>query len=214
VAAVVALGLVLAALNLTLYEAIARLPLGTAVTLQFLGPLAVALGGARRRRDAVWALAAAGGVALIAGGPTGGAPAGIAFALAAAAATVGSLLLTRRLATEAAGVDGLALAVAVAAVATLPAGVPAALATPAATHLAIVAAVGVLGIAVPYALEYAALRRIAARTFGVVLSLDPAIAALAGVLFLAQRLALGDVVAVGLIVAATAGATARPRSGA
>jgi inner membrane transporter RhtA len=198
-------GAVLAALNFSLYEAIARVPLSTAVTLQFLGPLALALLGLHRRLDLLWVLAASAGVVLLTGGPAGGSDAGIAFALLAAAITAGSVLMARRVASESRGLDGLALAIAAAAVLTLPIGVPAAFGTRDASDLAIVGAVGVLGIAVPYALEYAAIRVVSVKAFSVLLSLDPAIAAFAGLVWLGQALAPSDLLGIGLVVAASAG---------
>jgi inner membrane transporter RhtA len=198
-------GAVLAALNLSLYEAIARVPLSTAVTLQFLGPLALALLGIHRRLDVVWVLAASAGVVLLTGGPAGGSDAGIAFALLAAAITAASVLMARRVASESRGLDGLALAIAAAAVLTLPVAIPAAFNTREAADLAIVGAVGVLGIAVPYALEYAAIRLVSVKAFSVLLSLDPAIAALAGLAWLGQTLAPAELLGIGLVVAASAG---------
>ena len=116
----------LVALNFVLYEAIARVSLGTVVTVQFLGPLTLALAGIRRRLDALWIAAAAGGVLSLTGGPDGGATTGVALALGAAALTALSLLMARRLATESSGLDGLALAVGMAACLTLPLAIPAA----------------------------------------------------------------------------------------
>jgi inner membrane transporter RhtA len=207
---VVALGFTLPALNVALYEAIARVPLATVVTLQFLGPLALALATVRRRLDLVWVTAAGSGVALITGGPGGGSTAGVLLALLAAAITMMSLLLSRRLATTSAGLDGIAVAVAVAVAACLmlPAAASAALATDAVNEVALVAAVAVLGLAVPYALEYIALRAVTVKTFSVLLSLDPAIAALAGVVWLGQRLSPFEITGVGLVVLASTGVMA------
>jgi inner membrane transporter RhtA len=117
-----------------------------------------------------------------------------------------SLVLSRRLATESAGVDDLAVAVAAAAFVTLPAAVPAAMATRTTDDPGLVAAVALLGLAVPFGLEYIALRAVSVRTFGVLLSLDPAIAALAGAVWLGQRLRAADVAGIGLVVVASAGA--------
>jgi inner membrane transporter RhtA len=204
-AGAVALGIVLVALNLTLYGAIARVPLGTVVTLQFLGPLALALVAVRRRSDALWIAAAAGGVVLITGAPSGSSTVGVVLALAAAALTMASLLLSRRLATTSTGFDGLTIAVAVAACLTLPVAVPAALATDAARELALVAVVALLGLAVPYALEFVAIRAVTVKTFSVLLSLDPAIAAVAGTLWLGQRLMPREMIGIGLVTLASAG---------
>jgi inner membrane transporter RhtA len=202
----IALGVALAGLNLALYGAIERAPLGTVVTVQYLGPLMLAVVGVRRRLDAVWVVAAAGGIGLVTGGPAGGSAAGLLLALSAALLTMISLVLSRRLATESAGVDGLAVAVAAAAFVTFPAAVPAAMATRTTDDLGLIAAVALLGLAVPFGLEYIALRAVSVRTFGVLLSLDPAIAALAGAVWLGQRLRAADVAGIGLVVVASAGA--------
>jgi inner membrane transporter RhtA len=195
----------LVALNFVLYEAIARVSLGTVVTLQFLGPLTLALVGIRRRLDALWIAAAAGGVLSLTGGPSGGASSGIALAVVAAALTALSLLTARRLATESSGLDGLALAVGMAACLTLPLAIPAAIATRGPEDLALVGAVAGLGIALPYTLEYVAIRAVPVKALSVLLSLDPAVALLAGALWLGETLAPSEVLGVGLVVAASAG---------
>jgi inner membrane transporter RhtA len=204
--AIAAFGVAMTAMNFCLYEAIARIPLGTAVTLQFLGPLAIALLGARRRLDIAWALAAGTGVALLTGSLSGASLAGAALALGAAAITAASILLAVRVGDQSAGLDGLALAVGVAAILTLPVSLPAALGAPSVGDLGIAAAVGVLGIALPYALELNALRRVPAKTFGVLLSLDPAVAGLAGLLLLGQHLSLAELLGMALVIAASCGA--------
>jgi inner membrane transporter RhtA len=122
---IAAFGAAMAATNVLLYAAVARIPLGSAVTLEFLGPLGLALLAARHRLDAAWALAAAAGVALLTGGPTGASPAGIAFALGAGVSVAGSILLARRVIEQTDGAEGLALSVAVATLLTLPASLPA-----------------------------------------------------------------------------------------
>jgi inner membrane transporter RhtA len=208
----VTFGVTLAAMNFVLYEAIARVSLGTVVTLQFLGPLTLALLGVRRRLDALWVAAAAGGVLSLTGGPSGGATTGVALALAAAALTALSLLMAHRLATESSGLDGLALAVSIAACITLPLAIPAALATSGPRDLALVAAVAALGIGLPYILEYVAIRAVSVKTFSVLLSLDPAIALLAGALWLGQTLAPSEILGVGLVVVASAGVMGTQRA--
>jgi inner membrane transporter RhtA len=204
-------GATLVVLNVVLYEAIARVSLGTVVSLQFLGPLALALIGVRRRLDAPWIAAAAGGVVSLTGGPGGGATIGVAFALVGAALTALSLVMGRRLATESAGLDGLALAVAIAACLTLPLALASLGATTSPHDLVVVAAVAGLGIAIPYTLEYVALRFVPVKTFGVLLSLDPAVALIAGALWLGQTLAASEVLGVGLVVVASAGVVATRR---
>jgi inner membrane transporter RhtA len=206
-----ALGATLPVLNLALYEAMERIALGSVVTLQYLGPLALALATIRRRLDLAWVAAAGAGVGLITGGPSGGSTLGVLLALGAAAVTAASVALSRRLALESAGLDGMAVAVAVAACLTLPVSAVSAFAG-AADQLVLVAAVGVLGLALPYSLEYAALRVVDVKAFSLLLSLDPAIAAVAGTLWLGQRLSASEAVGVGLVVLATSGVMATRRS--
>ena len=205
---ITALGAATAATNFFLYEAIARIPLGTAVTLVFLGPLALALLGTRRRLDVAWAVAAVIGVVLLTGGAKGASLPGVAFGIGAALSVAASILIARRVGHRTEGLDGLALSISVAALLTLPVGLSAALDTPKLFDLAIVSAVGVLGIAIPYALEFNALRRVGVKTYSILLSLDPAIAGLAGLLLLGQHLDLGELLGIGLVMAASAGAVA------
>ena len=211
---IVALGAATAATNFLLYEAIARAPLGTVGTLVFLGPLSLALLRARRRLDLVCAVLAGIGVIMLTGGPAAGASAGAAFALGAAACVAASIVIARRVGTETDGLDGLALAILAAAVLTAPVGVPAALGSPDLAGMSIVALVGVLGIAIPYGLEFSALRRVGVRTYSILLSLDPAFAALAGLLLLGQHLDLVELAGIALVMAASIAAIAvapRPR---
>lgn len=205
---ITALGATSAATNFFLYEAIARIPLGTAVTLVFLGPLALALIGSRRRLDVAWVLAAAAGVILLAGATNGAAVSGVAFGVGAALSVAASILIARRVGEQTDGVDGVALSISVAALLTLPVGVPAALANPNVHGLAVVLLVGALGVALPYALEFSALRRVGVKTYGILLSLDPAIAALAGLLLLGQQLSFAELLGIGLVMAASTGAIA------
>jgi inner membrane transporter RhtA len=203
-----ALGAATAATNLFLYEAIARIPLGMAGTLVFLGPLTLALLGARGRHDVAWAATAALGVVLLTGAPATASVPGIACALGAAVSVAASILIARRLGEHSDGLDGLALSIAVAALLTLPMGLSAALDAPGPSVLAIVAVVGVLGIAIPYALEFTALRRVGVKTYGILLSLDPAVAGLAGLLLLGQRLDTAEMIGMALVMAASIGASA------
>jgi len=210
---VAAFGLVLAAMNLAFYLSLQRIPLGVAVTIEFIGPLAVAVAGSRRPRDLVWAMLAAAGVLLLTGG--GRAllsgtldPRGVLFAALAGTCWAAYILLNQRVGAAVPGVHGLAVAMAVGAVALLPLGLASAgtrLLDP--TLLAAGAAVGLLSSAVPYTLELAALRRLATSTFGVLMSLEPAVAALAGFAVLGERLTPAQVVAVALVCVASAGAT-------
>jgi inner membrane transporter RhtA len=200
-------GLSLALMNLTFYEALDRIHLGIAVTLEFIGPLGVALAGSRSRLDVVWALLAASGVALLGGF---GAPnlAGVAFALAAGGCWASYILLNARVGRAFTGGDGLAIAMAVATVPLIPFGIADAggdLLHP--DLLAAGFAVAMLSSVVPYSLELEALRRIRAHLFGVLMSLEPAVAALAGLVVIGQGLSALDVLGIALVVAASAGAT-------
>lgn len=212
-----ALGLVLVTLNLTFYAAIARVPLGVAVTLEFAGPLAVAVLGTRRPRDLLWAALAASGVVLLTGG--GRAlldgtldPLGVGLALLAGVGWAGYIVVNQRVGAVLPGFGGLAVAFVVAAVAVLPVGVVTAgadLLQP--RVLAFGALVGVLSSALPAALEMAALRALPTATFGVLMSLEPVGAALAGLAVLGERLGAVQWAAIGVVCVASAGAALSPR---
>jgi inner membrane transporter RhtA len=202
-------GLVLAGMNLTFYEAIDRIPMGIAVAIEFVGPLAVAVAGSRRAVDVLWALLAVGGIlALTRGGVHGLDGLGVALALAAGCFWGAYILLNARLGRAFADSAGLTLATCVAAVALLPAGISAGgghLFEPG--SLALGAAVGVLSSVIPLTFEVEALRRIAAPTFGVLMSIEPAIAALAGFLVLGQGLGVRALLGIALVTAASIGAS-------
>ena len=202
-----ALGLVLAGMNLSFYHAISRIPLGTAVTIEFVGPLLVALGGSRRVRDLVWAALATGGIIALCQGVTHGTSVeGLVLAAIAGLLWGCYILLQARLGRAFHDSSGLALAMTVAALVALPLGVAqgsAKLLVPG--TLAIGVAVGMLSSAIPYSLELKALRTLSTTTFGVLMSLEPAVAALAGAVVLAQTITLKDVVGIGLVVAASLG---------
>jgi inner membrane transporter RhtA len=205
---VLAYGLVLGVMNLCFYQAIDRIPLGIAVTVEFLGPLAVALGGSRRLLDGLWALMAAGGVVLLTEARGELSTVGLLFALAAGTCWGIYILLTAALGSRTTDGQGLALAMSVGAVVVLPVGVVesgSALLDP--RILAIALAVALLSSVVPYSLELEALRSIPPRVFGVLMSMEPAVAALAGLLVLGEALHALQWVAVGLVVAASVGAT-------
>jgi inner membrane transporter RhtA len=206
-------GLVLASMYLTFYAAIARIPIGVAVTVEFCGPLAVAIAGSRRWLDAAWAILAGAGVALLTrgGGPLN--PAGLAFAGLAGAGWACYILLSQRVGRAFARRDGLALASVVGAAVVLPAGlVGAGSALLDWRVVATGAGVGILASAIPYSLELEALRRLPARVFGVLMSLEPAAGALAGLLVLGQRLLPAQIAAMALVSAASAGAAWTDRS--
>jgi inner membrane transporter RhtA len=206
-----AFGLVLAGMNLSFYEAIHRIPLGTAVTIEFLGPLTVAILGSRRALDLVWvALAVLGILALTRGGAHSPGGLGVGFAVIAGALWGAYILLNERVGRAFERGTGVALSMCIASVALLPVGIAgggAHLLEP--RSLALGAAVGVLSSAIPYSFEQEALRRIAPAAFGVLMSLEPAVAALAGWVVLGQGLSGRDVLGIGLVVAASAGASRR-----
>lgn len=201
-------GLALGAMNIFFYQAIARIPLGAAVTLEVLGPLALSVLAARRRISWLWAgLALAGVVLLGRGGFDQLNFAGVAFALCAAAMWAAYIIFSARTGSRFPKIDGLALAMALGAVISLPFGVAEAGSTLVEPHiLALGAAVAVLSSVLPYSLELLALRRMPAATFAVLLSLAPAIAATAGFVVLGQGLSVLEVLAIALVVAASAGA--------
>jgi inner membrane transporter RhtA len=206
-----AFGITLGLMNLCIYEAMDRIPLGVAVTLEFWGPLAVAVAASRRPADLLWVGLAATGILLLAD-PGGGAldAAGIAFALAAGGLWAGYIVLSARTGRVFPGGSGLAIAMIFGALVTLPAGVGADLLAP--EMLAAGAAVALLSSVIPYSLELEALRRLPARVFGVLMSLEPAIAALAGLIVLDQALGGREWLAIALVVVASAGVSAEPVS--
>jgi inner membrane transporter RhtA len=215
-------GVTLAAMNLCFYAAIDRLPLGVAVTLEFSGPLAVAVFGSRRRRDLIWAGLAAVGIFMLSGQLGGGGSIdllGAVLALTAGGFWAAYILLSARVGERSEGLGGLAVAMAISALLLAPVG----LATGgggmgSADVLARGLAVGLLSSALPYALEIEALRRLPNAVFGVMMSLEPAVAALVGFVALGQGLVWSEAVAIALVVAASAGAlrsaaTPAPRDG-
>jgi inner membrane transporter RhtA len=202
----VAFGVTLGAMNLCFYEALDRIDLGIAVTLEFVGPLLVGLLGSRRALDLVWVGCAAAGVLLLTRPSGSASAAGIGFALLAGGFWGTYILLSARIGRAFPGGRGLALAMGIAAALMVVPGVAAAgsdLIDPGAA--AVGAAAGLLSSVIPYSLELEALRRIAVGTFGVLMSLEPAAAAVIGVIALNQGLAGLDVIGIGLVVIASAG---------
>jgi inner membrane transporter RhtA len=204
-----AFGVTLGLMNLCIYEAMDRIPLGIAVTIEFWGPLAVAVAGSRRALDLLWVLLAAAGILLLAdpGGDGSLDRAGFAFAVAAGGLWAIYILLATRTGRVFPGGSGLAIAMVFGALVTLPAGVGADLFQP--ELLVAAAGVALLSSVIPYSLDLEALRALPARVFGVLMSLEPAVAALAGLVVLSQALAPREWLAIGLVVIASAGATAR-----
>jgi inner membrane transporter RhtA len=213
-AVVLAFGVTLGIMNYSIYQSFARIPLGVAVTIEFLGPLAVAVASSRRLVDGAWVLLAGAGVALLSEGFGGHrSVAGIAFALAAATSWAVYILLSRATGRRFTGSAGLTIAIAVAAVVVTPAaaaGASAAMLRP--SVLSITLAVALLSSVIPYRLELEALRRIPARVFGIWMSLEPAVAALAGLVILSEALSARQWLAIGCVTVASAGA-ARSEAG-
>jgi len=207
-------GLTLAAMNLSFYGALDRIPLGIAVTLEFTGPFAVAVAGSRRASDLLWVALAAAGIVLLSPGVHGSLDTtGALLALLAGVFWPASLVLAARVGRAFSGGQGLTLAMVVATLVLLPSGIVAGgsdLGDPA--LLAAGLAVALLSSAIPYSLELEALRRLPKGTFGVLMSLEPAVAALVGLVALGQELSADEVVAIALVVAASAGALSAART--
>jgi inner membrane transporter RhtA len=201
-------GLTLAGMNLAFYSALDRIPLGITVTLEFVGPLGVAVAGSRGALDLLWVGLAAAGILLLSDFGTSDLDGlGVALALFAGCLWAAYILLSARVGQVFPGGSGLALAMVVAAVLLCPVGVADAgadLFVP--WILAAGAAVAILSSAIPYSLELEALRRIPPGVFGVLMSLEPAVAALAGFVVLGEELVARELVAILLVVAASAGA--------
>ncbi|WBO69313.1 EamA family transporter [Streptomyces camelliae] len=205
---VLAFGIAMGAMNGLFYEAVARIPLGPAVTLEVLGPLTLSVLASRRAINAVWAGLALLGVFLLGGGGFSDLdPIGVGFALGAGAMWAVYILFSARTGRRFPQADGLALAMAVAALLFLPLGITSAgtrLLNP--TTVALGSAVALLSSVLPYTLELLALRRLPASTFAILMSLEPAIAATAGFLILGQSLSWTETAAITLVIAASIGA--------
>lgn len=202
-------GLVLGTMNLTFYEALDRIPLGVAVTIEFAGPLGVAVFASRRRLDLMWAALAAVGIVLL-GNPFGAGldGVGLILILTAAACWAAYILIAQRATATFTGSEGVALASVVAALVPLGPGIAQAgtdLLEP--KWLALGACVALMSSAIPYSLETESLRRLPAHVFGVLMSIEPAVAALAGFLILGQSLDARELVAIGLVVVASVGSS-------
>jgi inner membrane transporter RhtA len=210
-------GVSIAGTNATFYAALARLPLGTAVTIQFLGPLTLSAALSRRARDLGWVLLAATGVAVLGfadghGGVANGAadgglnPVGVAFALVSGAFWALYVITGARASAAVPGRGGLAVAMAAGAVALLPFGTIGAAHAAVKPHLLVLASgMAVMASVLPYTLELAAMRRAPRRVFGILLSLEPAVATLAGWLLLGQGATPLALVAVVTVIAASTG---------
>jgi inner membrane transporter RhtA len=211
-------GLALAGMNFSIYLAIDRIPLGVAVTLEFVGPLGVAVAGSRRMLDLLWVVLAAGGILLLAPlGAFGGMnldPVGVAFALLAGCLWASYILLSARTGSAFQGGTGLVIALCVGTLVLAPFGVADAGYALLDPKLLLAGfGVAMLSSAIPFSLELEALRKIPARVFGVLMSLEPAVAALAGFLVLGERLGIRAVVAIVFVTIAAAGASLFGRRG-
>ncbi|TCO52439.1 inner membrane transporter RhtA [Actinocrispum wychmicini] len=211
---VLGFGVVLGVMNLCFYLALSHIPLGVAVTIEFIGPLTVALIGSRRLVDGLWVLLAAGGVVLLTEGRGDLHLVGILLALAAGACWGLYILLGGALGRHTSEGTGLAVGMGVAALVTVPFGVinsGTALFSP--SILILGALVALLSSVVPYSLELEALRRIPPRVFGILMSMEPAVAAVVGLFVLHENLGVWQWVAILCVVGASVGATrtAKPR---
>jgi inner membrane transporter RhtA len=200
-------GLVTIAMNVAFYEAIARIPLGTAVAVEFLGPVAVAAAGSRRGVDVVAAGIACVGVVLLAGVELGADPVGFGFALLSAALWAGYILLGKRVADGGEGLDSLAVGMAIGAAASAPfilipqARIDSSVFVDSRTWL-LGAAVGLLSTAIPYALDQVALKVVGRATFALLLALLPATATVIGIVVLLQTPSVAEFLGIGLVVLA------------
>jgi inner membrane transporter RhtA len=206
-AIVMVFGLTLAAMNLFFYLSIDRIPLGVAVTVEFLGPLAVAIFAAHRAVDRLWAIPAGAGVALLGLRPAGLDVVGLLFALLAGACWGAYILLSARVGRRISGTGGLAAALLVGAAAVTPIGVASVSTLYEQPSLVLgCIAVAVLSSTLPYTVELSALRRIPPALFGVLMSMEPAAAAAAGALVLDETLRAAEWAALVLVAAASIGA--------
>jgi inner membrane transporter RhtA len=207
-------GCVIGVMNMCFYGAIARIPLGVAVAIEFIGPLGVAVLTSRRLKDFVWIALAAAGLVLLTpdiGGDLD--PLGVALALAAGAGWASFVLISPRVA-RGVGSAGLALAMGVAGLVTLPFALAAGgLERLDPWLLAGTLVVAILSTALPLSLEFEALRRMTARAYGIVVTLEPAAAALVGALILGQALPPAGVLAIACVTAAAIGLTLSDRRG-
>jgi inner membrane transporter RhtA len=204
---VVLFGAALAAMNTAFYASLAHLPIGVAVTIEFLGPLTLAAVLSRRGRDLVAVVAAGLGVVLVSGA-LGAAwarfePVGILFAALAGAMWAAYIVLSQRTGRAFAGLDGLALALVVSTLLVAPVGLPS-VATWTGGDVALGFGIAVLSSVLPYSLELVALRHLAQSVFGILLSLEPAVAAVAGFVVLHQVLDAGQLAGMALVVGASA----------
>jgi inner membrane transporter RhtA len=205
---VLGFGLALGTMNWAIYQSFARIPLGIAVTLEFVGPLALAVLGSHRARDLAWVLLAGLGVLLLGLEPGDLSWSGVGFALLAGAAWAAYILMSRATGARWPGMDGLAVASTVAAVLLTPLALGRHAADLQQTHVVLLGAVvGMLSSVIPYSCELVALRSLRPAVFGILMSLEPAAAALAGLVVLQEALSVGQWLALVCVIAASVGAT-------
>ncbi|MDK1287657.1 EamA family transporter [Pseudoalteromonas umbrosa] len=208
---VILYGLCLGIMNLTFYYAIARIPLGIGVALEFTGPLAVALFSSKRKRDYLWVLLAIAGIFLLLPNMNevdGLDPIGVLLALIAGACWAGYIIFGKKTGGQSSGGMAVALGMSIAAFAVVPYGVisqGSALLDWSLIPLGL--AIGILSSALPYSLEMVALRNMPAQGFSIMMSLEPAIAALAGLLILGELLSFWQWVAIFLVIGASLGSS-------
>ena len=212
---VAAYGACMAAMNVSFYLAIERIPVGMAVTLEFLGPLGVSVALSRRFRDVVWVGLAALGVALLGFSPGDLDPVGVLWALCAGALWAGYILLAGPTGRRWAGVDGVAVAFGIGFVGVTPLMLAAhAFPPPSVPVWLIGIAVGLFSSVVPYGIEMGVMRRIEPRIFGILMSLEPAVAAVAALVLLGETLRLVEVLAMACVVVASVGVVRTARASA
>ena len=211
--AVLRFGVCLGLMNWAIYQSFSRIPIGVAVTIEFIGPLVLAAVGFRRARDLVWVGLAALGVLLLGFERTHLDLVGVAFALLAGTAWAGYILSSAETGRRWAGIDGLAVASLVAVVMLTPLLLTVDRDGLTENRVLLMgAAVGLLSSVVPYSAELVALRTLPAATFGVLMSLEPAAAALAGLVVVGEDLAVAQWAAIGCVVVASVGATRASRT--
>ncbi|MEO3678662.1 DMT family transporter [Rheinheimera sp. FR7-31] len=209
--AIVVYGLCLGGMNILFYLAIARIPLGIGVALEFTGPLAVALFSSRRKRDLIWVACAIAGILLLLPDMRGADaldPVGVMLALAAGACWAGYILFGKKTNTQSSGGIIVALGMTVAAAVLVPTGfITQGMALLSWEVLPLGFLVGILSSAIPYSLEMVALRNMTSQNFSVFMSMEPAVAALAGFLILAELLTLWQWLAILLVIVASLGSS-------
>jgi inner membrane transporter RhtA len=208
------LGLTTGAMAFFFFAAVGRIPVGTVVSIEFIGPLTLALAGSRRARDVIWALLAALGVWLLTRGAGGAVDLlGYGFAAASAVCWSGYILLTRRVGRVFTGVQGLTLSLSVAALVGLPIGILPNWHSIGLVPVLLMALIALLSPVATYSLEMACLRRMEPRRFGIMMSLEPAAAAVMGFLVLGQRLSLPQLLGMACVSLASLGTVAaRPKN--